>query len=80
MTDADYDARVDEISNSPEARQLLQAVLATANHYFDFLEQRGVHVSNITIANYHAPRGARTVTRYIDSETLQQGGNLTSRH
>jgi hypothetical protein len=78
MTDEDYNNRVDEISNSPEARQLLQAVLATANHYFDFLEKQGVCVGNLTVINQTKGTGV-TITKYIDSESLRQGGSLTSR-
>jgi len=81
MTDDDYGRRVDEISNCPEARELLQAVMTMASFYFAFLEQRGVHVGSITIVNHEAPNGnGPVISKYIDSESLRQGGSLTSRH
>jgi hypothetical protein len=81
ITTEDYNRRIDDIANLLEAQQLLQSVLAAANSYFDFLERHHVHVSNLTIANHQAPKGTGpSISRYIDSESLRQGGNLTSRH
>jgi hypothetical protein len=81
ITTEDYNRRIDDVANSPEAQELLQSVMTMANYYFDFLEKRGVHVSNITIANHQAPKGTGPIiSKYIDSESLRQGGNLTSRH
>jgi hypothetical protein len=81
ITTEDYNRRIDDVANRQEAQDLLQLVLAAANSYFDFLEKHHVHVSNITIANHQAPKGTGPIiSKYIDSESLRQGGNLTSRH
>jgi hypothetical protein len=81
MKQAEYQARIDAIAASGDAREILKAIYILAELYFDLLRQYGIHTSEITIvdrklANSKGP----VIEKYITADSLRQGGNFATKH